>query len=159
MGKNRRTSSKSILETLAAELWVREVKEVLENKYADGNGVAMVGEDHRRKESQFQAIMTKAKIEDLMKNNCAAIEERDDSSNNISDLTKSKSITFLRETRSGGEDPGNRCVKDHLRAITAGIDPYYREKAAAKPGEWSGYFGDQEACTEKSVEVRGLWEC
>lgn len=145
MGKSKKTSSQSMLETLAAELWVKEVKEVVQSKYADGNGVAMVGEDHRRKESQFQVIVSKAKIEELQMKN--GDEERDES--NISELAKSKTITFFKEDASN-ENPGNRCVKDHLRAVTAGIDPNYRDKSIA--GLWSGEFGDQEKCDEESLE-------
>ncbi len=149
MGKSKRTSGRSILETLAAELWVKEVNEVVKSRYADGNGVAMVGKDHLRKESQFQAGVTKARIEQLIRGN---EDERDDNSN-ISDIARSKSITFLKEV-TNDQGPGKRCAKDYLRAIAADIDPNYKEKTMARTdGLWSGYFGDRDMCDEESVEV------
>eukprot|EP00573_Skeletonema_grethae_P000835 CAMPEP_0201686132 /NCGR_PEP_ID=MMETSP0578-20130828/691_1 /ASSEMBLY_ACC=CAM_ASM_000663 /TAXON_ID=267565 /ORGANISM="Skeletonema grethea, Strain CCMP 1804" /LENGTH=166 /DNA_ID=CAMNT_0048170145 /DNA_START=127 /DNA_END=627 /DNA_ORIENTATION=- len=150
MGRSKRTSGRSILETLAAELWVKDANDVVKSRYVDGNGVAMVGKDHLRKESQFQAGVAKARIEQLMKGN---EEERDDSSN-ISDMMRSKSITFLKEVTINDEGPEKRCAKDYLRAIAADIDPNYKEKTMARnAGLWSGYFGDRDMCDEESVEV------
>lgn len=151
MGKSKRTSGRSVLETLAAELWVKEVNDVVKSRYVDGNGVAMVGNDHLRKESKYQAGVTKARIDQLMKGN---EEERDDSSA-ISDMMRSKSITFLKDITTNDEGPGKNCAKDYLRAIAADIDPNYKEKTVARTaGLWSGYFGDRDMCDEEPVEVQ-----
>jgi hypothetical protein len=159
MGKSKRTSGKNILETLAAELWVKDVNKVFQSRYSDSNGVALAGEDHRRKESQFQVVVTKAKIEQLMKGKAGNDEERDNSSDcsneDMSELVKSTKITFLKEV-ANDEHPENVKVKDYVRAITAGIDPNYKEKTMAMAGTWSGYFGDQETCDEESFEYHSL---
>lgn len=150
MGRSKRTSGRSILETLAAELWVKEVNDVVKSRYVDGSGVTMVGQDHLRKESQYQVGVTKARIAQLLKGN---EEERDDSSN-ISDITRSKSITFLKDIANDDDGPRNRCAKDYLRAIAADIDPNYKEKTMARTaGLWSGYFGERDICDEEPVEV------
>ena len=151
--RTSRTGKYSVVETLAAELWVKEADEVVKNRYTDGNGVALVGEDHLRKESKYQADVTKDKIRQLMKGNQ---DERDDSSNN---LESSKNITFLKEVTKANEDDSSseqRCAKDFLRAIvTEKIDPNYKEKAMERNnGMWSGNFGDRHVCDEESVEVQ-----
>ena len=147
------TGNYSILETLAAELWVKEVDKVVKSRYADGNGVALVGEDHLRKEAQYQAGVTKARIKQLMKGH---EDDRDDDSSNISYMAKSKSVTFLKEVTKADDGPEQRCAKDFLRAIvTEKIDPNYKEKTMARDdGLWSGYFGDRSICDEESVEVQ-----
>eukprot|EP00984_Skeletonema_dohrnii_P036153 scaffold36788_cov161-Skeletonema_dohrnii-CCMP3373.AAC.2 len=145
MGKSKRTSSRNVLETLAAELWVREVNNVVKSRYADSNGVAMVGEDHQRKESRFQVGVAKSKIDQLMKGN-----------NDEEDFVRSKSITFLKDA-TYDEGSGKRCAKDYLRAIAADIDPNYKEKTLARTaGLWSGYFGDRDICDDESVEVQSF---
>ena len=143
MGKSKRTSSRNVLETLAAELWVREVNDAVKSRYADSNGVAMVCEDHQRKESRFQVGVAKSKIDQLMKGN-----------NDEEDFVRSKSITFLKDA-TNDEGSGKRCAKDYLRAIAADIDPNYKEKTMAMAaGLWSGYFGDRDICDDESVEVQ-----
>eukprot|EP00985_Skeletonema_marinoi_P021145 scaffold12845_cov141-Skeletonema_marinoi.AAC.3 len=142
MGKSKRTSSRNVLETLAAELWVREVNDAVKSRYADSNGVAMVCEDHQRKESRFQVGVAKSKIDQLMKGN-----------NDEEDFVRSKSITFLKDA-TNDEGSGKRCAKDYLRAIAANIDPNYKEKTMARAaGLWSGYFGDRDICDDESVEL------
>lgn len=161
MDKSTRSSGKNnILETLAAELWMKDVNKVFQSRYSDSNGVSLVGEDHRRKESQFQVVVTKAKIEKLIKGRLAGNDEgRDDSSDcsieEMPGLVKSRTITFLKKV-AHYDYPCNVKAKNYVRAITAGIDPNYREKTVANSGKWSGYFEDQETCDEDSFEYHSL---
>lgn len=167
MNKHDRTASKKILQTLVTERYVQKVNKAAQAQFSDSNGVPLIGQDHHRQESEFQVTLSKAKIENLMKAKdskagmlsldngrkvmiydaqkfdmevCDADMAYFAGKKNGKDMSSecncsTKQLTFAEVDK---ESIGVRNAKDYLRAVTADIDPNFREKGIDEAGMWNG---------------------
>ena len=164
--RSDRTASKKILQTLVTERYVQKVNKAAKDQFRDSNGVPLIGQDHHRQESAFQVTLSKAKIENLMKakkskagmislNNgrkvmiydaqqfdmevcdadMAYFAGKKNDEHMSSECNCSTKLTFAEVDK---ESIGVRNAKDYLRAVTADIDPNFREKGIDEAGMWNG---------------------
>src|SRR5210317_1501 len=184
MNKRDRTASKKILQTLVTERYVQKVNKAAQAQFSDSNGVPLIGQDHHRQESAFQVTLSKAKIENLMKAkdskagmisldngrkvmiydaekfdeevcdaDMAYFAGKKNDEHMSSECNCSTKLTFAEVDK---ESIGAKSAKDYLRAVTADIDPNFKEKGMVESGMWNGWFGDQnneEGCDGKQHDV------
>jgi len=189
MNKRDRTASKNILQTLVTERYVQKVNKAAQAQFSDSNGVPLIGQDHHRQESAFQVTLSKAKIENLMKAkdskagmisldngrkvmiydaekfdeevcdaDMAYFAGKKNDEHMSSECNCSTKLTFAEVDK---ESIGVRNAKDYLRAVTADIDPNFKEKGMVESGMWNGWFGDQEqeGCDGKHGKILGFGAC